>query len=95
MNSRAIQGLDRVVKPFLDYICQTTGWKASVIMGGPEPAQGGQLNVVRSVLHLPMMALFHVSAVSIQAGPKMARSATGVVLWDRNTSRSSKTLETS
>ncbi|PPQ76699.1 hypothetical protein CVT26_004469 [Gymnopilus dilepis] len=43
---RAIQGLVRVAKPFLDFVCKATGWKASIIAGGPEPAHGGKLNVM-------------------------------------------------
>ncbi|PPQ82465.1 hypothetical protein CVT26_012727 [Gymnopilus dilepis] len=42
----AIQGLVRVAKPFLDFVCKATGWKASIIAGGPEPAHGGKLNVM-------------------------------------------------
>ncbi|PPR04157.1 hypothetical protein CVT26_003937 [Gymnopilus dilepis] len=46
----AIQGLVRVSKPFLDFVCKATGWKATLIAGGPEPAQDGKLNVIRRVL---------------------------------------------
>jgi hypothetical protein len=41
-----IQGLAQFVTPILDLICEATGWKASLITGGPEPARGGSLNVL-------------------------------------------------
>ena len=47
LGSRCIQGLIRVAQPFLDMICKATGWKASLIAGGPEPAHDGRLNVIR------------------------------------------------
>ncbi|PPQ80644.1 hypothetical protein CVT25_001652 [Psilocybe cyanescens] len=43
---RCIMGLVRFMQPILDVICESTGWKASFIAGGPEPAQGGRLNVI-------------------------------------------------
>ncbi|KAF9543145.1 hypothetical protein CPC08DRAFT_649983, partial [Agrocybe pediades] len=43
---RCIQGLVRFTQPILDLICEATGWKATLIAGGPEPAHNGQLNVV-------------------------------------------------
>ena len=46
---RCIQNLTRFVQPILDGICAATGWKVSLIAGGPEPSQGGRLNVIRFV----------------------------------------------
>ncbi|KAF8954792.1 hypothetical protein BDZ97DRAFT_1675759 [Flammula alnicola] len=43
---RCIQGLVRFTQPILDMICDVTGWKATLIAGGPEPAQDGQLNII-------------------------------------------------
>lgn len=51
LGSRCIQGLVRVAQPFLDMICKATGWKASLIAGGPEPAHEGRLNIIRYVHH--------------------------------------------
>ena len=47
LGSRCIQGLVRVVQPFLDLICKATGWKAMLIAAGPEPAHDGRLNIIR------------------------------------------------
>lgn len=44
---RCIQGLPQLIQPILDTICAATGWKATFIAGGPEPAHGGRLNVLR------------------------------------------------
>ena len=41
-----IQALTLFVTPILDLICEATGWKASLIAGGPEPAHAGRLNVL-------------------------------------------------
>ncbi|PPQ77171.1 hypothetical protein CVT26_008091 [Gymnopilus dilepis] len=43
---KCILGLVRFVQPILDLICEATGWKASFIAGGPEPAHDGKLNVI-------------------------------------------------
>ncbi|PPQ81291.1 hypothetical protein CVT26_015193, partial [Gymnopilus dilepis] len=43
---RCILGLIQFVQPILDLICEATGWKASCIAGGPEPAHGGKLNII-------------------------------------------------
>ncbi|KAF9536463.1 hypothetical protein CPC08DRAFT_731593, partial [Agrocybe pediades] len=43
---RCIEGLVRFAQPILDVICEATGWKATLIVGGPEPAHNGQLNIV-------------------------------------------------
>ncbi|KAF9470439.1 hypothetical protein BDN70DRAFT_939712 [Pholiota conissans] len=43
---RCIQGLVRFAQPILDIICDVTGWKATLIVGGPEPAQDGKLNII-------------------------------------------------
>ncbi len=36
--------------PILDGIAERTGWKLSLVAGGPEPANMGRLNVLRSEL---------------------------------------------
>ena len=51
LRNRCIQGLVRVAQPFLDLICKATGWKATLIAGGPEPAHQGRLNIIRYVSH--------------------------------------------
>ncbi|KAF8200837.1 hypothetical protein BJ912DRAFT_843931 [Pholiota molesta] len=43
---RCVYGLVNFVQPVLDLICEATGWKATFIAGGPEPAHGGCLNVI-------------------------------------------------
>ncbi|PPQ79261.1 hypothetical protein CVT24_007541 [Panaeolus cyanescens] len=39
---RCIDSLPSVVQPLLDAICECTGWTASLMAGGPEPADGGR-----------------------------------------------------
>ncbi|PPQ86712.1 hypothetical protein CVT25_012979 [Psilocybe cyanescens] len=34
------------MQPILDSICQSTGWKATLLTGGPEPAHDGLMNVI-------------------------------------------------
>ncbi|KAF8173489.1 hypothetical protein BJ912DRAFT_859330 [Pholiota molesta] len=48
---RCIQGLVHFTQPILDSICAATGWKATLIVGGPEPAEDGRLNILRQVIH--------------------------------------------
>lgn len=48
---RSIEGLVGVVQPFLDLVCRYTGMKATMIVGGPEPADRGRLNIIRYVQH--------------------------------------------
>ncbi|KAF9470323.1 hypothetical protein BDN70DRAFT_821516, partial [Pholiota conissans] len=43
---RCIQGLVRFAQPILDIICDVTGWKATLMVGGPEPAHDGRLNII-------------------------------------------------
>ncbi|KDR72463.1 hypothetical protein GALMADRAFT_73731 [Galerina marginata CBS 339.88] len=43
---RCIETLVGFAQPFLDLICEATGWKATLIAGGPEPAHEGRLNVI-------------------------------------------------
>ncbi|PPR02991.1 hypothetical protein CVT24_012179 [Panaeolus cyanescens] len=42
---RCIDALSDVVQPLLDAICNATGWSASLIAGGPEPADQGRLHI--------------------------------------------------
>jgi len=58
--ARCIEGLVGFAQPILDLICQATGWKVTMIAGGPEPAHEGRLNVIRYVLN---------STFSINANP--------------------------
>ena len=46
------------MQPVLDGICAATGWKASLIAGGPEPSHGGRLNVVRFVKFFLLLFFF-------------------------------------
>jgi len=46
---RCIQGLVRFAQPILELISEATGWACSMIAGGPEPAHGGRLNMIRQV----------------------------------------------
>ncbi|RDB25587.1 hypothetical protein Hypma_006940 [Hypsizygus marmoreus] len=41
-----IEGLVQFVQPILDIISDATGWKATLLAGGPEPADGGRLNII-------------------------------------------------
>ncbi|KAF9471528.1 hypothetical protein BDN70DRAFT_776825, partial [Pholiota conissans] len=43
---RCIQGLVGFMQPILDMVTDCTGWSFTVIGGGPEPAQKGQLNII-------------------------------------------------
>ncbi|KAF9471899.1 hypothetical protein BDN70DRAFT_819435 [Pholiota conissans] len=43
---RIITGLPKFTQPILDMIADYTGWKATLIAGGPEPADNGRLNMV-------------------------------------------------
>lgn len=49
--SRCIQGLVQFIQPIIDHVSEATGWPISVITGGPEPAQGGQLQILTFVSH--------------------------------------------
>lgn len=40
------------MQPILDLACEHTGMKATLLFGGPEPADGGRLNVIRYVFFL-------------------------------------------
>lgn len=46
---RCIEGVSGIVQPILDVICAYTGMKATLLVGGPEPADGGRINVIRYV----------------------------------------------
>lgn len=46
-SQRCIQGLVQFIQPILDLVRDSTGWTASFIAGGPEPAHEGRLNVIR------------------------------------------------
>ena len=51
LSYRCIQGLTKFIQPILDGVCAAIGWKVTFIAGGPEPAHGGRLNVLRYVLY--------------------------------------------
>lgn len=40
------------MQPILNLACEHTGMKATLLFGGPEPADGGRLNVIRYVFFL-------------------------------------------
>jgi len=48
--SSCIDGITAFVEPLLDLVCAHTGMVAYAEFGGPEPADGGRLNVIRLVL---------------------------------------------
>jgi len=43
---RCIEGLTAFAQPILDLICQHTGMVGSMFLMGPEPADGGRINVI-------------------------------------------------
>lgn len=45
--SRIIECFPQFVEPILDLLAEHTGWKISLIAGGPEPADGGRLGMLR------------------------------------------------
>jgi len=45
--NRCIEAMPRFVAPFLDMLGEATGLKVSLFAGGPEPANGGRLNLIR------------------------------------------------
>lgn len=66
---RVINCLPKFIEPLLDLIADHTGWNISVIAGGPEPADGGRLNIIRYVvcsLHF-IPALIYIT-LSIHSG---------------------------
>lgn len=52
---RIIECLPQFMEPILDLVAEHTGWKISLIAGGPEPADGGRLGMIRYVF----LYLFH------------------------------------
>ena len=58
---RCIQNLANFVQLILDGICAATGWKATLIAGGPEPANGGRLNVIRSVNSINLLVILEIN----------------------------------
>ena len=66
---RCIQGLVRFAQPILDLICDATGWKCSLIAGGPEPAHGGWLNIIRYALFYIFDLNYRLILSSIHSGP--------------------------
>ena len=44
-----IQGLVKFAQPLLDQLCLYTGMHMTLLAGGPEPGDGGRLNVIRCV----------------------------------------------
>ena len=49
---RCILSLPKFAQSILDLICEATGMKGSMFFGGPEPAQGGRLQLIRYVPRL-------------------------------------------
>ncbi len=56
---RIIECLPRFVEPLLDLIAEHTGWKVSLIAGGPEPIRGGRLNMMRYV-SIPLSFVYNM-----------------------------------
>jgi hypothetical protein len=46
--------------PILDGVAERTGWKLTLVVGGPEPADMGQLNVLRFVFN-NLLDMVHVN----------------------------------
>lgn len=46
---RIIECISRFVQPIIDLLADHSGWKVSLIAGGPEPADGGRLHMLRYV----------------------------------------------
>lgn len=44
---RCIEQLVYFAQPILDLIAEATGWKVTLVAGGPQPADEGLLHVVR------------------------------------------------
>jgi hypothetical protein len=65
---RCIYGLVNFIQPILDLVCEATGWKASFIAGGPEPAHGGRLNAIRFVSCSILVRFAHYYIYSIHSG---------------------------
>jgi hypothetical protein len=49
LSPRVLKDLPGFVQPILDLIADYTGWKATLLVGGPEPADQGRLNIMRYV----------------------------------------------
>ncbi|PPQ76823.1 hypothetical protein CVT26_002422 [Gymnopilus dilepis] len=45
-----IDGVASVLQPVFNAVLEFTGWRVTCILGGPEPADNGRLNIVRYVL---------------------------------------------
>jgi hypothetical protein len=58
-------------QPLLDLICEYTGMKASLFVGGPEPADGGRINIIKWVVISPIpsiLTLLHSMHSGTSAG---------------------------
>uniref|UniRef100_A0A8H8CFR3 Uncharacterized protein n=1 Tax=Psilocybe cubensis TaxID=181762 RepID=A0A8H8CFR3_PSICU len=66
---RAIQSIVEVMQPILDLLCEATGWKATLLVGGPEPAKDGLLNPRKNVEPVPSVqtTLFVLSSQYVDA----------------------------
>ena len=47
---RVISHIPSFAQPILDLIAEYSGWKVTLIAGGPEPADAGRLNMCRQVI---------------------------------------------
>ena len=52
MIRRCIEHLATFMQPILDGVFAAMGWPCTLIAGGPEPADAGQLNILRFVLDI-------------------------------------------
>lgn len=67
---RVIECLPRFVQPILDLLADHSGWKVSLIAGGPEPADGGRLHMMRcEFLHDLTLSLADLNTVCIRGPP--------------------------
>lgn len=53
--SRCIEGLIRLGQPIIEAMAEATGMNLALYAGGPEPANGGRLSIIRCV---DMLRLF-------------------------------------
>ena len=59
LSDSCIEWLASFAQPILDLIQQYTGMYPTLIVGGPEPADGGRVNIIRFIL--PLLPLCNVN----------------------------------
>ncbi|KAF9478066.1 hypothetical protein BDN70DRAFT_880408 [Pholiota conissans] len=58
---RCIQNMVQIIKPILDMVADCTGYQATIIGGGPEPADGGKVKIISIESEIPEKDLAKVS----------------------------------